>query len=71
MLEMLRHLLGLCPDHMTHLNVMDTLLGTGLVAFAGGYFTRIKGIFIRKSDKPRSPQDEQKEHHCDHCDHDH
>jgi hypothetical protein len=38
---------------MTHLNVMDTLLGTGLLAFAGGYFTRIKGVLRRKAGKTK------------------
>jgi hypothetical protein len=61
MVELIKHLLGLCPDHMTHLNVFDALFGTGLIAFAGGYFTRIKGIFVRKNAKPPvTPDDEPK-----------
>ena len=56
MFELIKHLLGLCPDHTTHLNLFDALFGTGLIAFAGGYFTRIKGIFIRKSGQPHVHQ---------------
>jgi hypothetical protein len=59
MVELIKHLLGLCPDHMTHLNVFDTLFGTGLIAFAGGYFTRIKGIFVRRNGKPPVPPDDE------------
>lgn len=55
MIELIKHLLGLCPDHMTHLNLFDALFGTGLLAFAGGYFTRIKGFFWRKSDRKDAP----------------
>jgi hypothetical protein len=59
MIELIKHLLGLCPDHMTHLNLFDALFGTGLLAFAGGYFTRIKGMFRRKDSQQPPRSDEQ------------
>jgi hypothetical protein len=62
MIELIKHLLGLCPDHMTHLNAIDALFGTGLLAFAGGYFTRIKGVFSRKGGKSKSCCDREKKH---------
>jgi hypothetical protein len=63
-IELIKHLLGLCPDHAAHMNLLDMLLGGGLLAFAGGYFRHIKGFFSRKSDHSHSA--------CDHShDHDH
>jgi len=52
MIELIRHLLGLCPDHATHLNLFDAMLTTGALAFAGPYVTRLKSIFWRKTEKP-------------------
>jgi hypothetical protein len=70
MVELLRHLLGLCPDHATHLNLFDAMLTTGALAFAGPYVTRIKSIFWRKP--PASPSKPAEPHtHSASCDHDH
>ncbi len=64
MVELIRHLLGLCPDHAAHMNLVDLLLGGGLLAFAGGYFRHIKSFFFRR---PSGHS-----HTCDHShDHDH
>ena len=65
MFELIKHFLGLCPDHAAHMNLLDALLGGGLLAFAGGYFTRIKGIFTRRGGHTGCDHD----HH--HHDHDH
>jgi len=66
MFELIKHLLGLCPDHATHMNMMDMLLGGGFLAFAGGYFQRIKGIFTRKSGDPHKNCDHSHDHDHDH-----
>ncbi|HEY8747292.1 MAG TPA: hypothetical protein VIM11_04915 [Tepidisphaeraceae bacterium] len=65
MFELIKHFLGLCPDHAAHMNLMDMLLGGGLLAVAGGYFHRFKGIFTRKSDHSH------KHENCNHADHEH
>jgi hypothetical protein len=74
MVELLRHLLGLCPDHATHLNIFDAMVTTGALAFAGPYVARIKSIFWRKP--PASSSEPAAESHthgasCDHQDHTH
>jgi len=63
-IELIKHLLGLCPDHAAHMNLMDMLLGGGLLAFAGGYFRHLKSVIFRR------PSD--RSHTCDHShEHDH
>jgi hypothetical protein len=75
MVELFRHLLGLCPDHATHLNLFDAMLTTGALAFAGPYVARIKSIFWRKppTSAPETGAGEPHQHSasCDHRDHKH
>jgi hypothetical protein len=72
MVELLRHLLGLCPDHATHLNLFDAMLTTGALAFAGPYVTRIKSIFWRKPPSGSKPVETHTHSgSCDHHDHSH
>lgn len=51
MIELIRHLLGLCPDHASHFNLFDGMLAGGFVYFSGAYTwvkVKIKNLFSWK-----------------------
>lgn len=45
MIEFLQHLFGLCPDHMSHFNLIDGGIMSGGFVFVAGAYAAVRSRF--------------------------